>query len=186
MKAPQAQSAYNNPEPGIHPARLIWLIDLGTQIPKNPAYNAARKIKLGFELVDTEFEYAGEKKPYMVSWELTFSAHEKSKLVQVLKAWVGVDINKDRDFDLKTLLGREALVTVSLRDYNGDQFPNVDAVSGVPKGLAIKQAVNPFKFFSLDAEEYNQAGFEVLPEKLKARIAESPEWKKLFEDEDNK
>ena len=179
MKVPESNSKeYAIPDAGVHSARLIWLIDLGTQEPTNPAYYPARKLKLGFELVDTEAEFDGEKKPLMVSTEVSFSHNEKSKLHEIVKAWTGIVLSKDKDFDLSSLLGKEALVTVvHNQSSDGRVYANIAGVSGVPKGFPVKEPKNLLTGLSLADGEFSEKIFASLPEKIREKIQKSPEYK---------
>lgn len=177
MRTPESKTEYAMPEAGVHNARLIWLIDLGTQPSANPAYDPTRKVRIGFELVDTEFEFDGVKKPFMVSTEVTFSRHEKSRLYQIAKSWLGVDLQKTKDFDWNSVLGKAALVTVEHTQSGDKTYANIANIGGVPKGILVKEPFNNQVSLSLEKSEFDAAAYNFLPDKIKEKIASSPEGK---------
>jgi len=87
------------PEAGLHPARLVWLIDLGTMDEASyddpTVMKPKHQILLGFELSGDKMK---DGRPFMVSERYTVTngkwgpyVSKSSKLREVLKSWKNWD-----------------------------------------------------------------------------------------------
>lgn len=169
---------------GTHVARVVSLIDLGTQVPTDPKLTPMRKINITFELCKCIKEFNGVKKPLVVSRMWTFTRAKGGKLREMIKAWKGVDISKE-SFKIDSLLGQECLVTISHSDDG--QYANVESVSAVPTGLVeVPPAYNKLSLLGLNPGEFDMEVFKSLPDFIKAKITSTQEFRALKVDlEDN-
>lgn len=173
-------TAFEQPPTGSHAARCIAIIDLGTQ---RTTYEGEAQIKhqliirweLSNELM-TEGDYAG--KPFTVSKFYTASLHEKAGLRKDLAAWRGRDFTADelRGFDLKTILGHPCMLSVGLSEKGKAK---VTSVIGLPKGMSAPKQINPSFNFSLDVNQYTEAGFDALSKGFKEMVQASPEYQNI-------
>ena len=172
---------------GQHLARCYRIIDLGTQYSEKFG-NFQRKAMFQFEVhaeQDDGTPLLTEKgEPYSISKNYTVSLNEKSNLYKDLIAWRGRAFTQAElaGLELKNILGAWAMITVietSKTDGQGSPrtFHNIGSISQVPKQMkaSLPEGHNPLVFF--DAEDPDMAVFEVLGEKIKAQIQQSPEFK---------
>lgn len=174
-------TSFEQPPPGSHAARCIAIIDLGTQ---RSTYEGEAQIKrqviirweLPNELIATG-DFAG--KPFSVSKFYTASLHEKAGLRIALAAWRGRDFSAEelKGFDLKSILGKACMVSVTLNEKGKAK---VASVMALPKGMAIPTQVNPSFHFSLDAGEFKDEHFESLSKGFKEMVAASPEYQQIL------
>ena len=171
-------SNFKMPDPGSYGATCYRVIDLGTQESTYQGEKKyARKVMIGFEL-DEDME-AG--KPFVCSSTFTVSLHEKSSLRKFLSGWRGRDFTPEElgGFDPSKLIGAPCMLSLVQKG----EYVNVDTASKLPKGMTPHKLVNPTIFFSID--EFNQAEFEKLSEKLQEKIANSPEYQALRSNDSN-
>ena len=164
-----SSKSFENPEPGTYPAVCIRLIDMGTQTTEwKGEKKSAHKVKIVFELS----EKMTDGRPFISMRDFTVSLHEKSALRGFLAGWRGRDFNDEelKGFDAKNLLGKGCLISLV---QNGE-YINVTTASKLPKGMSAPNPENPMVFFSLD--EFDQKTFDGLSDKLKEKIALSPEY----------
>ncbi len=174
MKLNEGKPRENAPE-GTHNARLVSIIDLGTQEIKDfkdpNKINKIKKINLAWELIEEQKE---DGSPFLVGKEFTNSTSSKSNLGKILKQWLG--IKEFSSFDVETALNREALITIvhEENESSGQTYAKISNVAGIPKGLKVGKALTPRVIFDLDA--YDKEVFDALPEYLRLKIADSPEY----------
>lgn len=180
MKVPFSTSKPSTPAPeGAHPARLVRIVDLGTQVSHfQDKEIIARKLSLAWELyTDPKME---DGRPFMVSERYTMSLNEKATLHKMLAGWLGKefqDAAKAGCFDFSKLLGRPCLVTVNHgTSKTGSTFAKIGGVTVLPKALAsvMEPQVNPSLLFDLSA--FDQAIYDSLPPWQREEIAKSPEY----------
>lgn len=159
-------------EEGSHNAVCVGFIDLGTQESKNEKFPARPRALLQFELVDL----STKERPVIMSREVTFSGHKKSKLAEILKGWLGV---KDAtEYDMEGVLNKPALLTVVHAETDAGEFANIENVSGLPKGTKIKKPTATVQSLFLD-DTYDAEVFEGLPEWIQNKIIDSPEFQEI-------
>lgn len=178
MKLPFSKPSTPAPE-GAHPARLVRLIDVGTQASPfthddgSPVVN--RKLNLAWELYCDRMP---DGRPFMVSAKYTRSLNEKGNLFKMLQSWLGKewdDAIRSGGFDFSSLLGRPCLVTVNHgTSKTGSVFAKLGAVTVLPKGLKPDEQVNPNVLFDLDKPDW--AVLETLPQWQQEEIGKSPEF----------
>jgi len=177
-----SQSTARVPAPsGAHVGRCYGVIDLGTQF--NPqSQKGFRKVLLQWELPTEVHVFREENgpEPFVVSREFGLSLSEKAHLRPFLEAWRGLPFSQEElnKFDVTVLAGQPCFVNV-LHASKGDKvYANVSTVMKLPKGMVCPPAVNPVVTLSLN-EEFDQKVFDALPDWIKKKIQESPEYKKI-------
>lgn len=167
---------FEQPPVGLHVARSVGLIDIGTQIGE---YQGQQTIKRQFILkweLPNELMSRGDAAgmPFVVSKFYTASLSEKSTLRKELEAWRGKAFTKDElaGFDARTILDKPCMVQIA--EKNGRN--KVTAVTCLPKNTPVPPAVNRIQWFSLD--EFDESMFNSFSDKLQEMIRKSPEYKK--------
>lgn len=178
---------YEQPPIGTHVARCVKMIDIGTQKGEYQGKpTSKRQVIIGWELpteLMTEGEYAG--KPFAVSKFYTQSLGEKANLRKDLANWRGRDFTAEElaGFDAKGILGKPCMVSLT---ENEKQRVRVTGIMALPKGLTVPPQANPTVYLSLERDEFDAKVYANLSDKMRAMIAESPEYKALsktgFED----
>lgn len=167
---------------GTHLGICIKVIDLGTQ---QSLFDDKLKhqIRLHWELTN---EPMRDGRPFVVAKTYTWTMSTRGTLRQHLEAWRGQPFS-DRDFDdggfdIKNLLGKACLVTITQEERDGQMRSNVSGIGKLMKG----QQVPPVKadlsagFVWLDPALFDQAAFDALHEKTREQIAKSPEYQALI------
>lgn len=170
---------------GSHPARCVWLIDLGTHREqfKDDEPKDVRKIAIGFEF-PTETSIFREEdgpQPYLLTKRFTRSMHEKASLRKFLSTWRGEVITdaEASTFDISKLVGAQALVSVSHDNRKPERtYANIDAAMRMPKGYTCPPQVNPTRIVDLNnlGEPETHAAITTLPKWLKEAIETSYEF----------
>jgi hypothetical protein len=163
---------------GTYVAVCVRVIDLGTQISTfKGADKLQRKVLVAWEVPDEIVEYEGEKRPALIMQRYTASLADKANLRKHLEAWRGRRFTEEelRGFDLKNVLGKPCQMQI-LHSEDG-AYANVAAIMALPKGMASPVPFHPIVHFSLDRDEFSEGVYDGLSDKLKAQIAQSPEYK---------
>lgn len=155
------------PDEGQHSAICKIIADLGTQKSNNPEWADRHVILLLFELT----ELSTKQKSAYQTLQLTFT--DKSKgLLKTMKAWQ--QVKKLSDYDMLDALNKPANITI---EHNGE-YANITAVTALIKGQKVpKGFMSPLALFlddSFDAET-----FESMPEWIKDKIMDSPEYEEV-------
>jgi hypothetical protein len=172
---------------GTFMARCYRFIDLGSheQTYQGASTGLKRLVMIGFELpteLMTTGEYAG--KPFTIHKRWTWSTHEKANMRKDLESWRGKKFN-DSDFgpggfDVRNLLGVPCTLSIAHSEKDGNSYANITGIGPPMKGINLPDQVNPKVFLSLEPELFDRELYEALSDKLKATIADSPEYQKLF------
>lgn len=156
---------------GMHVARCVRLIDLGTQI--NEKFNKEQhKIRIYWELPNTKIssgEFAGN--PFIVQKQYTLSLNEKADLRSDLRSWRGRDFTEQEleGFDLENILDKCCFLNVV---HDGD-YANVAAITPLATGTECPPRVHDLVMF--DLTRFNQQVFDGLSDRLKQTIMQSKE-----------
>lgn len=166
---------------GTHRAVCYRLIDLGTrQKTFQGVTKTLREVMLSWELSD---EFMDDSRPFTINKFYTWSMHEKANLRKDLEAWRGKpfeesDFGPEGRFKPRNLLGAPCMLNVIHgKSKSGDTRESIAGIMSLPKGTEKPTLHNAKVYFSLD--EFDVAAFEGLSDKIKAMIAESPEYKAL-------
>lgn len=192
MKWKETAAPMENPPPGTHLARCYALIDLGTQPHAwQGITRLSRDVRISFELpyarMTGKYNPEAKGKPFSVHVTAKQSLHENSRLRKLLEGWRGKKFDAETlsKFDPKKLLGQPCRL-VLVESENG-QYVNVDSIGPVSREEAktIPKPFNPLVYFSLEPDEFDEATFELLTERTKLRIMQSPEYQRLRNNEEH-
>jgi hypothetical protein len=185
MKAPKPESTYEPIKPGSYMARCYSIIELGTLPGSNPTYSPSKKILISWELPTVFSEYEDKdgrkiKKVRTIATSYGFTMGKRGNLRKMLEAWTGKPFPSDDaayDFDIDKMLSRTCLISVINTEKDGEVYSNIATVSPMLEGSVCPDQVN--STFFLCYEKWDQAAFDTLSEKMKAKMASTPEYLKV-------
>jgi hypothetical protein len=169
------------PPAGTHLAVAYRVIDLGTQ---KTVYNGkekeAHKIMISWELPE---EYTKDGRPFSISQRYTWSMNEKATLRKHLEAWRGkaftVDDFGPKGFNIKNIIGKGCLLTITHTEKSEKQFANITAVSKLMKRMEAPQPTNKPTYLWLTPDLWEPTTFFELSQGLQGVVMKSPEYAKL-------
>ena len=172
MKINEPEGNNNNDKKvpvGMHPARCIYVIDLGKQ---EDTWDGKTTIK---HKCMFSFEVPGYE--YPMHKEYNVSLNEKSNLSIDLTSWFGNFSATDKqNFDTKDILNKECTLNVGLNKNNNPKILTI-----LPKTQEVDEAKNSILHFEIDDyKNGNKEVFNALPEWIRNKILES---KELFDDD---
>ena len=156
---------------GAHFARLVQIIDMGTQ-EGSAEFGSKKqhKVSLRWEILGDEKRSDG--KPFAISKDYTVSLHEKATLRKHVEAWVGkLTAEQEAGFSITSLLGKTCQLAIVHKD-NGK--PMISTIMACPKGMTLPAGEMPLTVFDLDNRDMDV--FNDLPEWMRTQIKASPEW----------
>jgi len=167
---------------GVHKARLIRVIDQGTQeIVYNEETHHKHKIMMLWELPECLIQEEGEfqGKPFSIALFPTLSLHRKSALRPLLVSWRGRDFTQEEEdtFNVIDLLDKTFLINVVHNESGGNTYANIAALMPLAEKDCPKR-VNDLVAF--DLSEFDQKVFDGLSEKMQNKIKQSQEWEFRF------
>ena len=158
---------------GVHKARCVRVIDLGTQQNDYQGQISwKRQVMLIWE-VPSETDNKGE--PLTISKFYTLSLNEKANLANDLVSWRGRPFTETekKAFDISKVAGKPCSINVIL-NQNGK--PKVSTVMPICKNDEIAQQFHPNMVFSItDFQEKKMEVFNQLPEGIRNIILKSKE-----------
>ena len=158
---------------GVHKARCVRVIDLGTQQNDYQGQISwKRQVMLIWE-VPSETDNKGE--PLTISKLYTLSLNEKANLANDLVSWRGRPFTETekKAFDISKVAGKPCSINVIL-NQNGK--PKVSTVMPIGKNDEIAQQFHPNMVFSItDFQEKKMEVFNQLPEGIRNIILKSKE-----------
>lgn len=166
------QSEYPQVPTGVHKARCVKIIDLGTQ---KQDYQGDISWKKQFMIIWEIPEYTNnENEPLTLSKFYTLSLHEKSNLAKDLQSWKGkaISSSEKKGFDITSLLGDACQLNV-IEGKNGR--PKISNVMKIKDTDVSSEQIIPSFFFSLaeyqkgNKEKFNQLSEGIRNIVLKAR-----------------
>lgn len=176
----QGGGDYENPPSGLHVARCIRVVDLGTQKSDYQGKTTyPRKLMVTWELPTEFMKTEGkENQPFTVSNFYTASIGVKANLRKVLESWRGkpFTVEEENGFDMKNVIGKPCMLNIILNDK---EKAKIMSVTTMPKGMECPKQINPSVFFSLEPEEYDAVVLEKLSDWTKGEILKSPEYAEL-------
>lgn len=180
MKAPVHEGDFEKQlvSEWIVDAKCYAVIDLGTtEFEYQGEKKMVRKIQISFETQQMwTFGEKGEL-PLTVHLTKTFSLHEKSGLFPLIKDWA-LEQAKENMFNL---VGMPAQLMISHSTSKNDKV--YAEILKIKPSKNDFELVNPEVYFSLDS--FDKDEFDKLPDFLKKKVMETPEYKKAQEDIDN-
>jgi hypothetical protein len=157
--------------PGVHKARCVSVVDLGTHKNKKDG-SWLRNIILALELLEV-------KKPYgkcnIIEIPLTLSMRPESRLRRHIESWRSkVFTDQEAEvLDLFDLLGVPALINV----IQGKDYPFLGSIMPL-NSSECPERINDLIAFSLS--EFDEKVFERLTKRQQSRIKESREYKSML------
>ena len=164
---------------GVHKARCIKVIDLGTQ--KNDYQGQVSWKRTVLIIWETPEELDGEGKPMTISKFYNLSLHEKSKLSQDLVSWRGRPFTETeiKSFDVSKLAGVACMLNVI--EKNGKSV--ISSVMPLAKNDKVVEQVLPTVIFSLqDFQNGKKETFNQLSEGIRNMILRSRELQDMNQD----
>lgn len=175
--ATKNQNTYQLAPEGMHLARGVRVIDLGTQrIEYNGRTKKNRQIILSWELPECTAVFNEEvgPEPFLVSKTYTNSLGEKSNLYRDLLSWIGSGFTRQAEFELGTLLGQPCqLNVIHETSKNNRQYAKVIGILPVPKNMAMPEQILPSLLYAI--EDGQNDVFNSFSDYLQERILASEE-----------
>lgn len=162
---------------GVYTARLIQVIDLGTQTYENNGELRERhELLFVFEIS----KMRDDGRPFVISLRCTNNMHENGKLRQVLSSLMKNLTTVGECIDLGTLLDACCLVTVALEESvrSKNAYNKIVAVAPLPDDMCCIDRVNDLIEFGFD-EIDDVATFERLFPWVQETIKTSKEYAAL-------
>jgi len=164
---------------GTHVARCYQIIHIGT-IPDTfqGEDRLVDKVRLVFELPLETADFGKGEQPFSIGRDFTLSMHEKSGLRAFVQSWLGKAMSdaEANKFDIGTLLGKEAMVSVMHRTANtGRNYADLKGASPLAKGMTCPPQVNAAFLLDYDSEDFDLR-FKMLPEWLQNKVSSSAEF----------
>jgi hypothetical protein len=178
-KAGSEGKSFDPVSAGVHQGVCYSVIDLGTQTPSNPAYMAARKVQIGWEIPGELVQTDDGPKPRVIGKEYTLSLGKKATLRAALQSWRGRPFTEEelKGFELSKLLGANCLINVihKTSDDGSKTYARIEGLMPLPKGMPVLKPLAPTLTFDLP-----KTGpivlLEAIPEWIKEKIMKSEEW----------
>lgn len=177
---------YELPPSGAHYALCYSVVDLGTQETSYMGETKKRhQIRIGWELSDEQMK---DGRPFAIFRTYTYSSAPTSRLRQDLESWRGRPFQdseltgEEGSFDIKNIIGVPCMLSVIHNESNGKHYANVDSIMPVPKGMERRDMKNDRQYMSMESTDaFDRPVFEALPDWLRDKIADSPEYRALNE-----
>jgi hypothetical protein len=166
--------------PGVWPARLYRLIDLGTQAENFEGRTAERrKILLSFEILDPDVT-GDDGRPMTCHRRFTWSLHERAALRPFLSSWRGRPLTEAEAgaFDISKLLDVPCLLNVTNVERAGRLRAEIASITPLPKGMTARPGRNPTVMFH--TEHPDLAVLDGLGRTLRETIELSPEFRRAM------
>ena len=166
---------------GTYLAICVYSIGIGEQLCEyeGKSKNYYNQVMLGFEICGHTIEIDGKKEPRVLGKTFNATKGKKSGLRKFIGAWEAKELSDDEylDKDTNDYVGKAALLTVVLNETG--EYSNIDGVAPLPVGLPIDvpQPLSPLIRF--DADEWDDARFEALPDWAKEKIKKSTQYQKM-------
>lgn len=164
---------------GTHVARCYQIIHIGTIVDTYQGEEkVVNKVRLVFELPLELADFGKGEQPFSIGRDFTLSMHEKSGLRAFVQSWLGKAMSDSEasKFDIGTLLGKEAMVSVMHRTANtGRTYADLKGASPLAKGMTCPPQVNAAFLLDYDSEDFDLR-FKMLPEWLQNKVSSSAEF----------
>lgn len=169
---------------GMHLARCYRIIDLGTQISDwNGKINHLNKVMLQFEVHGEDDEGNPMKtdkgEPMSISKTYTLSLGDKANMRRDFTTWRGKEFTEEekKGFSLKNVVGVWAMLTiVKSTGADGREHANIEGINPVPKPMKASLPEGHNKPLLYSIAEHDEELYELFSDKIKTKIAASPEY----------
>ena len=161
MRVRTNDSKREQPQAGVHMARVVALADIGHQPPftwKGGEADSSYRFEITYELVNARME---DGRPFWVSEEVNNTDNEKGKLRQRVMA-TGIQFS-----NIQEILDKPVMITVELNEKG---YPKIINVAGVPQGLDIPGLSNETTMFDIYNEIPQLEEFRAFPEFKRNKI----------------
>jgi len=165
---------------GVHNARIVRIVELGTQ--PSDEWGDKFKIEISFELVDEAAVFNEEKgeQNFVVRKKYNRSLHKRSDLAKHITAITGNKFESGDEFEMDDLLNQPCQVEITHSEDG--QYANITGIMKAAKGMKVAKAESDLQSLYLD-DSFDSEIFETLPEYMQDMIADTDEYKELFPDE---
>lgn len=171
---------------GMHHAICYGVVDIGTQ-PAFGKFPSRRKVVILFEFPELRIQLPDKKDPSKkldlpraLSIKETLTLASKGNLRPILEGWRGrVFTPKELEgFDLKNVIGANALVNVIQEAKDGKTYANISTINPLPTGMQRRKGELPTTFFSFEEVAVGKAINlpEGLPQWVTGLIMQSDEY----------
>ena len=168
---------FEQPPLGLHVARCVWLIDMGTQ--KNMFGTDNRNVLIKWEL---PLEKNSKGEVHEVSGWYTQSLHPKANLYHMLTSWRGCEFTPEesKGFDPRVILGKACMVNIMEKPLKeGGVKHAISTVVQLAKGTTCPPQITPSLYLSLEPNQFDAPTFGKLSDTLQEKIKATPEWRAL-------
>ena len=180
-KGGEKSSSFPSVSVGVHKARCIKVIDLGTQ--KNEFEGNITWKRQALVIWEVPEQTSETSEPLTISKFYTLSLHEKSNLGIDLTSWRGRPFSETekKGFDISKLIGHTCLLNV----IQGNKNNKIGSIMPLPKGDKIAEQYHTGVIFDLEKYQKGQKEiFNQLSEGIRNIILRSKELEGL-EHKDN-
>lgn len=171
---------------GMHHSICYGVVDIGTQ-PAFGKFPSRRKVVILFEFPDLRIELPDKKDasrkldlPRALSIKETLTLASKGNLRPILEGWRGrVFTEKElAGFDLKNVIGANALVNVVHEQKTDKTYANISTVNPLAAGMKKRTQETPPLYFSFDDIPAGKPIIipETMPPWIKGLIMQSDEF----------
>ncbi len=146
---------YEIPPAGAHAARLVALIQLGTQPDTFDGKEEMReKIFFTWELTD---EQNKDGDNFVIGRDYTDSMHESAALRKIVGAWRGAKVEKDEEVDYMTLFSKPCLITLVRQTSrnSGKEYAKIESVGALPSKNMVCPPAKHTKFLWAIGDDIN-------------------------------
>jgi hypothetical protein len=158
------------------------MIEIGTEF--NEMFQNHRKVvRISWELPTKKKVFNPEKgeQPYSMHKEYTLSMSDKANLRHDLESWRGKGFSEleAKAFDVTKLLSVPCMLNVIHKTSGkGNQYATIGSISPLPDGVTCPPQVNAT--FMLSYSEWDSKKFEALPDWIKDKMKETPEYQAIL------
>lgn len=166
---------------GVHDARCIKIVDLGTQ--HSEKYDSdTRQIRFEFELVDEKYVFDEDRgeQSFIVGRNFSLNLGKKAHLRKNIESWIAKALKDNTEFDIGSLAGEPCQIQIVHTEKNaeGNQYANISNILPPPKKGKVARAENDIVVFDLD--NFDKEVFNSLPEWMQEIIKKSAEYKDIL------
>ncbi len=165
---------------GTYLAICVYSIGIGEQLCEyeGKSKNYYNQVMLGFEICGQTVEIDGKQEPRVLGKTFNATKGKKSGLRKFIGAWEAKELSDDEylDKDTNDYVGKAAFLTVVLNETG--EYSNIDGIAPLPIGLPIDVPQPLSKLIRFDTDNWDDAGFEALPDWAKERIKKSTQYQK--------
>jgi hypothetical protein len=117
----------------------------------------------------------------VISREFTLSMHEKSTLRAFLESWRGQKFTEEeaKKFDITKLMGVPCQLNVTHVEKGEKTYANIQGATPLHKSMVAAMPAPMNKVRVLSYSDFDWSVFETLPDFLKTKMANTPEYGSL-------